>query len=507
MPEPSVLSPDTAIAGPPRPRIRRRSRQQGRAQRWDAGPVPTARDLAALRFVGEQYAVRARRARGPAGPAVPRHGPGAGIARAEDACASGSGAGSRPAGPSGAACSATPGCCRPGPACGWPGWSLTPGSRPSRGWPTTTPPRVVRLHREPLPGQGGWVCERELWRRRGKAALAPGRRRPARAGPGRAGRGSSEAWELVEVELTQKARPRRGGRAQDPAAAHRRHHLLRPRRPPCAAVGAARQRGAGAGRPPRGRAWSRSRRCPASPTCRPGVMPRELASRGPTELGRLGAARSPLGPPPAHLGLGASRPAAVRQPARPPPPHRRPTRRRPAHHGRRPGPVPAQPGHPAGLGRRPSIAAHHRPALVEARPRLPGRHRRGDRWSRVARGRPWPSTSPATRAGCARSAPPSSTTRRPGRSCGPSSPWPSRSACWPPRSTWPAAARPSTRPRSSSSSARPPAAWRRPSAAPPACATTTSAPSPSASRSTATSAGPTSTAWSSSPGSCRTAPG
>ncbi len=58
MPEPSVLSPGTAIAGPPRPRIRRRSRQQGRAQRWDARPVLTARDAAALRFVGEQYAVR-----------------------------------------------------------------------------------------------------------------------------------------------------------------------------------------------------------------------------------------------------------------------------------------------------------------------------------------------------------------------------------------------------------------------------------------------------------------
>ena len=39
------------------------------------------------------------------------------------------------------------------------------------------------------------------------------------------------------------------------------------------------------------------------------------------------------------------------------------------------------------------------------------------------------------------------------------------------------------------------------------CATTTSAPSPSASRSTATSAGPTSAAWSSSPGSCRAARG
>ena len=284
-----------------------------------------------------------------------------------------------------------------------------------------------------MPGQGGWVCERELWRRRGKASwhLADG----ALPAPVPAGwQGISEAWELVEVELTQKARPRRGGRAQDPAAAHRRHHLLRPRRPACAAVGAARQRGAGAGRPPPGRGGAAARRCPASPTCRPGVMPGELASRGPAELGRLGAARSPLGPPPTHLGLGASWPAAVRQPARPPPAHRRPTRHRPAHHGRRPGPVPAQPRHPAGLGRRPSIAAHHRPALVEARPRLPGRHRHGGRWSRVGRGRPWPTTSPAMPAGCGRSAPPSSTTRPPGRSCGPSSPWPSRSACSPPRS-------------------------------------------------------------------------
>ena len=62
----------------------------------------------------------------------------------------------------------------------------------------------------------------------------------------------------------------------------------------------------------------------------------------------------------------------------------------------------------------------------------------------------------------------SSTSRPRGRSCGPSSPWPSRSGCWPPRSTWPAAARPSTRPRSSAPSARPPAAWTRPSVAPPA---------------------------------------
>jgi hypothetical protein len=66
---------------------------------------------------------------------------------------------------------------------------------------------VVRLAREPIPGQAGWVCERELWRRRGRASwhLVDG----ALPVPVPAGwQGISEAWELVEVELTQKARPR-----------------------------------------------------------------------------------------------------------------------------------------------------------------------------------------------------------------------------------------------------------------------------------------------------------
>jgi hypothetical protein len=66
---------------------------------------------------------------------------------------------------------------------------------------------VVRLHREPMPGQGGWVSERELWRRRGRASwhMADG----ALPAPVPAGwQGISEAWELVEVELTHKARPR-----------------------------------------------------------------------------------------------------------------------------------------------------------------------------------------------------------------------------------------------------------------------------------------------------------
>jgi hypothetical protein len=66
---------------------------------------------------------------------------------------------------------------------------------------------VVRLHREAVPGQGGWVCERELWRRRGKASwhMVDG---ALPAPVPTHWQGISEAWELVEVELTQKARHR-----------------------------------------------------------------------------------------------------------------------------------------------------------------------------------------------------------------------------------------------------------------------------------------------------------
>jgi hypothetical protein len=66
---------------------------------------------------------------------------------------------------------------------------------------------VVRLAREQVPGQGGWVCERELWRRRGRASwhMADGAL-PAPVPPG--WQGIDQAWELVEIELHQKAHPR-----------------------------------------------------------------------------------------------------------------------------------------------------------------------------------------------------------------------------------------------------------------------------------------------------------
>jgi hypothetical protein len=66
---------------------------------------------------------------------------------------------------------------------------------------------VVRLAREPVPGAGGWVCERELWRRQGKASWH--RADAALPLPVPATwQGIGEAWEQIEVELTLKARPR-----------------------------------------------------------------------------------------------------------------------------------------------------------------------------------------------------------------------------------------------------------------------------------------------------------
>jgi hypothetical protein len=206
MPESSALSPDAAETGSEHRRIRRRSRQLGRAQRWDARPVLTARDAAALRFIGEQYAVRddvlavllgrlsptTTLATGMLGPRTLRQR----LGRWQQA-----------------------------------GWVER---RRMLGHTWVLPTRaglrlagldfdvwepaesrlahhhavaLLRLHCEDAPGQGGWVCERELWRRRGRASwhMADGAL-PTAVPAG--WQGIDQAWELVEVELHQKARPR-----------------------------------------------------------------------------------------------------------------------------------------------------------------------------------------------------------------------------------------------------------------------------------------------------------
>jgi hypothetical protein len=197
-------------AGTAAPSMGRRSRAAGRARRWDVGPAPTARDLAALRFVGEQYAVRLDVATvlltrlstvGPErGSQLSRRAVREQLGRWEQA--------------------------------GWAERRRLLGHT----WVTLTraglrlcglefevwspvldrldhhhAASVVRLHRESVPGAGGWVCERALWRRRGKASwhLADAAL-PAAIPEGWAQQGISEAWELIEVELTQKARPRLG---------------------------------------------------------------------------------------------------------------------------------------------------------------------------------------------------------------------------------------------------------------------------------------------------------
>jgi hypothetical protein len=201
-----LSNPTSEVPG--RPAVTRRSRAQGRAHRWDAGPAPTARDLAALRFVGEQYAVRAEVAAllltrlSTAGPQVggqlSRRAVREQLSRWERA--------------------------------GWAERRRLLGQTwvlPTRAglrlagleFDPWTPAldrlahhhatAVVRLAREPVPGRSGWVCERALWRRRGKASwhLADAAL-PVPVPEAWQQQGIGEAWELIEVELTQKARPR-----------------------------------------------------------------------------------------------------------------------------------------------------------------------------------------------------------------------------------------------------------------------------------------------------------
>ncbi len=177
-----------------------------RARRWDAGPQPTTRDLAALQWIGEQYTVRldvagvllSRLSPEPVGllsrRTVRHH-----LDRWEQA--------------------------------GWISryrllgqtWIVATaaglrhaGLEHLEAWEPAAvrlahhhAVSLVRLAREAESGAAGWVCERELWRRRGRAAwhLADGAL-PVEVPRLWQERGIGEAFELVEVELHQKARRR-----------------------------------------------------------------------------------------------------------------------------------------------------------------------------------------------------------------------------------------------------------------------------------------------------------
>jgi hypothetical protein len=204
----AVLALELSVGTSAPPAVQRRSRATGRARRWDAGPAPTARDLTALRFVGEQYAVRADVATvlltrlsttGPQrGSRLSRRAVREQLGRWEQA-----------------------GWAERRRLLGHTWVSLTRTGLRLCGlefevWSPALDrldhhhaASVVRLHREPAPGAGGWVCERALWRRRGKASwhLADAAL-PAPVPEAWRGQGISQAWELIEVELTQKARPR-----------------------------------------------------------------------------------------------------------------------------------------------------------------------------------------------------------------------------------------------------------------------------------------------------------
>jgi hypothetical protein len=179
---------------------------RSRARRWDAGPMPTGRDLAALRWIGEQYTVRldvagvllSRLSPEPVG-LLSRRTVRQRIDRWEQA--------------------------------GWISrhrllghtWIVTTGAGLRHAGLDHLEPwqpaavrlahhhavSLVRLAREPDSGQAGWVCERELWRRRGRASwhLADGAM-PVEVPTPWQQRGIAEAFELVEVELHQKSRRR-----------------------------------------------------------------------------------------------------------------------------------------------------------------------------------------------------------------------------------------------------------------------------------------------------------
>jgi hypothetical protein len=177
-----------------------------RARPWHAGPEATARDLAALRFVGEHYAVRSDVLAvllGRLSPAVVREvgrlGDRTVRQRVERWEAAGWAERRRMLGHTWVLATRT--------GLRLAGLVFDPWTPAVDRLAHHHAAFVVRLAREPMPGQSGWVCERELWRRRGRASwhMADGAL-PTEVPAG--WQGIDQAWELVEVELTQKARPR-----------------------------------------------------------------------------------------------------------------------------------------------------------------------------------------------------------------------------------------------------------------------------------------------------------
>jgi hypothetical protein len=182
------------------------ARRRARREPWDAGPEVTARDLAALRFVGEQYAARLdvlALVLGRLSPATVRDPGRLGERTVRQRMERWEQAGwaerRRMLGYTWVLAT------RAGLRLA--GLNLDPWTPALDRLAHHHAAAVVRLAREPVPGQGGWVCERELWRRRGKASwhLADGALPAAVPADWQ---GIDQAWELVEVELTHKARPR-----------------------------------------------------------------------------------------------------------------------------------------------------------------------------------------------------------------------------------------------------------------------------------------------------------
>jgi hypothetical protein len=182
------------------------SQTRSRSRPWDAGPEATARDLIALRWITEQYTARLDVAAvvlgrlSPVGARTPgRLGPRTLRQRLERWEQAGWTIRRRLLGhtwivPTTAGIRLT-------------GLELDPWEPNAARLTHHHAVALVRLAREPAPGQAGWICERELWRRRGKASwhLADGAL-PVPVPTLWQARGIGEAFELVEAELHEKAR-------------------------------------------------------------------------------------------------------------------------------------------------------------------------------------------------------------------------------------------------------------------------------------------------------------